>query len=387
MKRLILIIMTIAMCLSAVSCGGANRKKPEFDKNVSVTAGDMAKLMGVGLSLGNTMESFIATDCDKTTYVWMPVCGDNRPIDYETCWGAIETTQEIIDGIKSEGFDTLRIPVYWGDMMENDGTWTINSEYMARVREIVDYADNAGLFIVVNCHHFDEFIIRRHTIEECSEIFTTLWTQIAEEFKDYGYNLVFEGFNEYLGGSQFDESGTLREPSFKDAYGMTNACNKAFVEAVRATGAKNADRVLIISGYNTNIDRTTESAFKVPADTVEDRLMVSVHYVDNAMYWQKNIGSKEWLEYTDAQIKLLEDAFLNRGIPVFMGETTSHYPDENISTNAVHKKSAECLKIILDKLMEKDIVPVLWDICDHFYSRTNCRITDDADRKVIQNIR
>lgn len=366
-------------------CGGGEKEKmPEFDKNVSVTAKEMAKLMGVGLNLGNTMEAYNAANCDKITYEWMPTNGDNRPIDYETCWGAIETTQEIIDGIKAEGFRTIRIPVYWGNMMENDGTWTINPDYMARVREIVDYADKAGLFIVVNCHHFDEFIIRRHTAEECGEIFTTIWTQIAEEFKDYGYNLVFEGFNEYLGGSQFDSSGNLKDPPLKDAYEMTNVCNKFFVEAVRATGSKNADRVLIISGYNTNIDRTTQLSFKIPADTAEDRLMVSVHYVDNAMYWQKNIGSQAWLDYTDSQINLLVEAFSVRGIPVFLGETTSRYPSENFAWDAIHKDSSECLEIVLDKLMDKGFVPVLWDVCDNFYSRTNCRISDDAERKVIK---
>ena len=38
----------------------------------------------------------------------------------------------------------------------------------------------------------------------------------------------------------------------------------------------------------------------MPEDTASDRLMVSVHYVDNAMYWSKKIGGQEWLDYTDA---------------------------------------------------------------------------------------
>ena len=122
--------------------------------------------------------------------------------------------------------------------------------------EIVDYCENAGLYAVINIHHFDEFIIRRNSLEDCEEIFTNLWTQIAEYFKDYPYTVVFEGYNEYLGGNQFDKNGKLVELSKSDAYKLTNALNQAFVSAVRATGGNNAARVLIISGYLTNIDNT-----------------------------------------------------------------------------------------------------------------------------------
>ncbi|MGN1422511.1 MAG: glycoside hydrolase family 5 protein, partial [Oscillospiraceae bacterium] len=231
--------------------------------------------MGMGLNLGNTMEAYEATDCEKATYEWIPVVGENQPVDYETCWGAVETTQEVINGIKAEGFDTVRIPVFWGNMMANDGTYTINSEYIARVKEIVDYCCNAGLYTVINIHHFDEFIIRRNTTEKCSEIFTNLWTQIADYFKEYPYTVMFEGYNEYLGGNQFNEQGELVELSEAEGFRMTNTLNQSFVDAVRATGGRNKERVLIVSGYWTNIDKTTSSEFVMPTDTVSDRLMVS----------------------------------------------------------------------------------------------------------------
>ena len=66
--------------------------------------------MGIGISLGNTMESSYASDRDD----WVPVVGNNTPEEYEMCWGAVKTNREIINGIKSEGFDTIRIPVFWG---------------------------------------------------------------------------------------------------------------------------------------------------------------------------------------------------------------------------------------------------------------------------------
>lgn len=340
--------------------------------------------MGLGISLGNTMEAYEATDCEKMSYEWIPVVGGNEPQDYETCWGADVTTQEIIDGMKAEGFNTVRIPVFWGNMMENDGTYTINKEYLKRVKEIVDYCEKAGVYSVINIHHFDEFIIRRNDLDKCKEIFTHLWTQIAEYFADYPYTLVFEGYNEYLGGDQFDSNGNLKAQSDTNAYKMTNTLNQAFVDAVRGTGGYNAQRVLVISGYWTNIDKTTSSRFEMPEDLVNDRLMVSVHYVDNSMYWANKIGGEEWLKYIDSQCAELKKAFLDNDIPVFMGETTSTYPQENFAKDAEYTDSSECLSIVLGKLTDLGIVPVIWDTNGHFYSRTTYKIINSSDRKVIR---
>ena len=352
----------------------------------SPTAQEVAKNMGIGLNLGNTMEAYNAADCEKITYKWIPVIGKNTPKDYETCWGAVVTTQAVIDGIKAEGFDTVRIPVFWGNMMKDDGTYTIDPKYIARVKEIVDYCQKADLYAVINIHHFDEFIIRRNSTEKCRKIFTHLWTQIAEYFKDYPYTVVFEGYNEYLGGNQFDSRGELKELSKDDGYKMTNTLNQAFVDAVRATGGNNGQRVLIVSGYWTNIDNTTSPKFVMPKDTVSDRLMVSVHYVDNLMYWINQIGGQSWLDYADSQIALLNKAFTEKNIPVFIGETSAGYPSSNFADNAIYQNSSECVRIILEKLADNGFVPVIWDVNDNFYSRTEYRIKSDQDRKVINEL-
>lgn len=359
---------------------------PEETGFVSLTASEVAKNMGIGLNIGNTMEAYEATGCEKITFEWIPVVGNNTPTDYETCWGAPVTTQELVDGIKAAGFNTVRIPVFWGNMMENDGTWTISPDYIARVKEIVDYCMNDDMYAVVNIHHFDEFIIRRNDLEHCVTIFDTIWTQIAEYFRDYPETLVFEGFNEYLGGDQFNANGDLVPQSKSDAYLCTNTLNQTFVNAVRATGGNNAERVLIVSGYWTNIDNTTSNKFIMPTDTVPDRLMVSVHYVDNSMYWENRIGSQRWLDYTDSQIALLDKAFGEKGIPVFLGETTSGYPKSNFASDAIYKDSSECVEIVLDKLTDHGFVPVLWDTTGHFYDRDNYKIYKDSDAAVIAKI-
>ena len=314
---IISVVMAVIMLFNCTAC------KNSVPSEQIPTAMETAKNMGMGINLGNTMEACNGSGCEKVTYEWIPTVGDNRPVDYETCWGAVETTREVINGMKAEGFDTVRIPVFWGNMMENDGTYTINSEYIGRVREIVDYCCNAGLYAVINIHHFDEFIIRRNSTEKCAEIFTRLWTQIADYFKDYPYTVVFEGYNEYLGGNQFDENGNLAELNETDGYRMVNTLNQTFVDAVRATGGKNAERVLIVSGYWTNIDKTTSTEFVMPADTVSDRLMVSVHYVDNIMYWTNRIGGTSWVSYIDKQIEKLKQHSQKRTFRCLSGRPRS----------------------------------------------------------------
>ena len=388
LKKIVSFGMAAVMSVTLAACTNSEAKGAAPAEQVSAvpTAHMVAKNMGIGLNLGNTMEAYDANGCEKITFEWIPVVGSNTPGDYESCWGAVETTQEVIDGIKAEGFDTVRIPVFWGNMMKNDGTYTIDPDYMARVNEIVDYCQKADLYTVINIHHFDEFIIRRNSTEECKKIFTNLWTQIAEYFKDYPYTVVFEGYNEYLGGDQFDESGKLTSLPKDDAYEMVNTLNQAFVDAVRATGGNNGERVLIVSGYWTNIDNTTAPEFIMPTDTVPDRLMVSVHYVDNAMYWMNRIGGEEWINYTDSQIALLNKAFTEKNIPVFMGETSAGYPRTNFDKSAVYTDSTECVKIVLNKLIDNGFVPVIWDVNDGFYSRTEYRIKSDADREMIAEI-
>lgn len=114
--------------------------------------------------------------------------------------------------------------------------------------------------------------------------------------------------------------------------------------------------------------------------------MVSVHYVDNMMYWINKIGGEDWLGYTDYQIELLKNAFISKNIPVFMGETSVNYPASNFDPSAIYRTSSECVDIILRKLVDNGIVPVIWDVNDNFYSRTEYRIKNDSDRKVIREL-
>ena len=343
------------------------------------TAMDYAGEMGIGINLGNTFESFWSDENNETTGA--QIIGANTPYNYETCWGAVYTSADAVKGMKDAGFNTVRIPVYWGNMMENDGKYIINDDYFDRVQEVIDYCRDNDLYVIINIHHYDEFLIKNKTKEEVLEITENLWTQIAERYKDYPDYVVFEGFNESLGSHREEDNFTNNE-----VYDYVNEMNQTFVSAVRATGGNNAERILIVSGYWTNIDNTTKDLFKMPTDSATDRLMVSVHYIDNACYWTNRIGGTYWKSYSIAQCELLKKAFTDKGIPVFVGECTSIYEAERFVSDAEYAESADCLEYILDMAVDYGFVPVLWDVNDHFYSRTENKIKSDSDQEVITRI-
>lgn len=344
-----------------------------------LTAADYAKEMGVGINLGNTFESYWADENNETTGA--QVIGRDTPYSYETCWGAVYTSPDAVKGMKDAGFNTVRIPVYWGNMMENDGTYTISEEYFDRIQEVINYCRDNGLYVVINIHHYDEFLIKNKPKEDVLEITESLWTQIAERYKDYSDYLLFEGFNENLGSHRDEDNYSEAE-----IYDYVNEMNQTFVNAVRATGGNNAERVLIASGYWTNIDNTTKDLFKMPEDSAEDKLMVSVHYIDNVCYWSNKIGGTYWEDYSKSQCELLKKAFTDKGIPVFVGECTAIYQADRFAGDAEYVESSDCLEYILGMAVDYGFVPVLWDTNDNFYSRTNNKIKAESDQEVITKI-
>lgn len=383
MKRAVSVLWAAAIVVSAFfTTGCKDNSKSEFDDGVmrkEMTSAEYVSEMGLGINLGNTMEAYWANDQNRNS--GSAVIGDNTISNYETCWGAIKTTQEMINGMKNAGFNTVRVPVYWGNSMTNDGTFTISDAMFDRVEEIVDYCRKADLYVVINIHHYDEFIIKNYSEEDAVKITGTLWKQIAKHFKNYSDYLIFEGFNENL--------GTVRESdNYTDdqKFDYVNKMNQAFVDAVRSTGGNNKTRMLIASGYWTNIDLTTDARFHIPEDKVNDRIMVSVHYVDNAMYWTNNIGGQKWLDYSKAQCELLKKAFTDKGIQVFVGECTSIYDAERFASNAIYTDSTECLEIMYDMMLDYGFIPVLWDVNNNFYSRTKYEIKSESDKALIEKL-
>ena len=276
------------------------------------TATQLAGMMGKAWNLGNALDS----TSDGTVG--------------ETLWNnKFPVSKEMFDAVKAAGFDTVRIPVsYMDKIVENaDGTYTIDSAYMARVKQVVDAAISANLFVIVNIHNDggngveDMWLDITKTGSDFTDIkdkFSDVWSDIAVTFADYDQKLIFEGFNEL-------NNGTQNEPSASNLSNV-NELNRAFVTAVRNSGGKNSDRVLVVAGYNTNIDYTVMTGgFAKPNDTANDRLMLSVHYYDpydfalnenDTNTW----GSSEEIAYLNTQITKISNFASTLNMPVIIGE-------------------------------------------------------------------
>lgn len=221
--------------------------------------------MGNGLNIGNTLDA----NGDWVT--------SDDPKDYETCWGNPQITQQLIDTYKAAGIKAVRLPVTWRQHIDDNGN--VDARWMARVKEVVGYVINDGMYCIINVHHdcggSDNSWLRAWQDEtklaEVETKFQGLWTNIANTFKDYGDHLLFEGYNELLDGNL---SWTSTDT---EGYAALNQLAQTFVNAVRATGGNNAYRNLIVCTYSTDAHETSLAAFTLPTDQVENHLIAEVH--------------------------------------------------------------------------------------------------------------
>lgn len=297
-------------------------KEPEKDPEPGDNAAwKMVEKLGAGWNLGNQMDAH------------------SNGVSNETCWGNPKTTQALFDSLKEYGFKSVRIPVTWLGHIGDAPDYIIAEDWMARVEEIVGYAENARLNAIINIHHdgadshywldVETAAQNPQVHAEITNQITNMWTQIAERFKDKGEFLIFESFNEIHDGGW--GWGANRNDGGKQ-YQCLNEWNQAFVDAVRSTGGKNSERYISVAGYCANPDMTVEHLV-LPEDTVKDRLMVAVHCYDpydyclSAKYseWGHTgvVGKKDenademTLEKTFVNLK---KAYVDKGIPVYMGE-------------------------------------------------------------------
>ena len=197
MKKITKILFSMAMVLAmGIACLGCGKEKEVgLDSPYkTMNAIEFTKVMGNGINLGNTMEAY-----GHSTY------GINKATTvYETAWGMPVTTKEMIQGMKDAGFDSIRVPVAWTNMMDfENGDYTINQAYIDRVGEIIDYAIEADMIVIINDHWDGGWwgmfgSATEATREAAHKHFTEMWTQLAKAYKDYDYHLVFESANEEI---------------------------------------------------------------------------------------------------------------------------------------------------------------------------------------------
>lgn len=382
-KRFLHLFSLMLAVLMLIPCVGSAEEAEAVDNGVmreGLTALEATRLMGNGINLGNTLEA-----CDNNVGI-----KTNTPLSYETHWGQPKTTQAMIDGMKAAGFDTIRIPVAWMTNATHlyEGDYTIDADYMDRVEEVVRYARKAGMYVIIN-DHWDGGWYGMFGSESAEtralamEAYKGMWQQIAERFRDYSDYLIFESANEELGG-RFDENSPLycsdsvvTYLTDDERYALTNEINQMFVDVVRATGGNNATRFLLIAGYSTDIDQTCDDRFQMPKDTVDSKLMVSVHYYDPWSYCGASsaVSATKWgkvsdYEYMDQQLAKMTK-FTEAGYGVVIGEYGALPCSDGLKDNTLAYHTA-----FLDACTKYDLTNCLWD-CSGLYKRVSQTFADD----------
>lgn len=304
----IIALVTAATMLTGVNPGEAGSRLDEYmaaqetaNSGALTSPVDPVELCGritVGWNLGNSLD---ATGSGMSS---------------ETSWGNPKTTKELILKVKEAGFDAVRIPTTWYNHLDSD--FNISEEWIARVQEVVDYAYDEGMYVILNVHHENWNDPYENTLPDVKKKIKKLWTQIANRFESYGERLIFEGMNEpRWKNTNYEWNGGNAE-----GRRVVNAYNECFVETVRATGGNNRYRALMIPTYAASASGL--DGFTVPQDK---SLIVSVHAYSPYNFAMNPSGTTKfdpnntsdtqeltWLAGT------LYDRFISKGTGVIIGE-------------------------------------------------------------------
>lgn len=364
-SRAAALLLAGVMTAAVAGCGknSDSEAKDTAKKWTELDQTQITEAMGLGWNLGNQLEA------------------SSGGLPSETCWGNPEITKELIDTIKAQGFKTVRIPVSYLDMIGDGPDYKIDTDWLDRVQEVVDYVVNNDMFAIVNMHG-DGYYTVDHSWLLCAEDddkqteikdkYGKVWTQIADRFKDYEQHLIFESMNEEF-------NNDYGKPDEK-AYDNINAYNQIFVDSVRATGSNNEKRWLLLPGWNTNIEYTAgdDYNFKIPTDkgckADGKRIMISVHYYDPfnftidenktaktqwGKYAVKNYDNWGQEDYVDSQMALLNEKFVSQGYPVVIGEFGAQDKTEKFADyNEFRRYWSEYL---IKAAKKNGVVCVYWD--------------------------
>jgi len=335
---------------------------------VKSNATELVSKITIGWNLGNTLESGI----------WDGWSGDD--VDIEKNWGNPKTTKAMITAIKDAGFNAVRIPVRW--YVHADDNLNIKDTWMARVKEVVDYAYSQGMYVVLNSHHdnwYDRLPVGYNEATIRTK-FANMWKQIATEFKDYDERLILSAANEiiYLNSDGSENWGTPTSTHLKFAADLM----QLFVNTVRGTGGNNAWRCLMVQPWACSIDNAVDGKFTMPTDTKTNRLIFEFHNytwnysteTDNACYfWGKAYSSyTPWYSNGESQMDAIFDKvktnFIDKGIAVIMAEFGCVQHNKSSNETKCDESRAYYLKYVVNKAKSYGIPGFYWD--------NNCFTTD-----------
>ena len=299
-------VLSLAMCGTLVSNDVLDTTQVEAVSEKSAI--DIVNDMGSGWNLGNTLDAHSVTWLDPLTVS-----------NFENAWGNPTTTKAMISKISDYGFETVRIPVTWYQFTDSD--YNVDEDFLARVKQIVDWCQEESMYAIVDMHWDDCNLstggknwlgTADSDFTNVEAKYTSIWTQVADYFKDYDNKLVFESNN---------------EPSISVDNLMK--LNQDFVDIFRKSSGNNQDRLLLISSPEANLDSACKDTFSMPTDP-SNMQAVSVHYyypstfcvADKTSTWGYDTTWGSDLEVATMvnNFEKLKSKYTSNGVPVIIGE-------------------------------------------------------------------
>ncbi len=305
---------------------------------------ELVKDMKIGWSLGNTLDGGGKSSKGSS------------PETIERAWGNPVTTKEMIDEIKNAGFNVLRIPTTWDWSTGDAPDYKISDEWLARVKEVVDYGMANDMYVILNIHHETWHYPTEDNYEAASDRLKKVWTQIGNYFENYDEHLIFEGLNEprVIGSGEEWAGGSdaTRE--------VVNKLDADFVSTIRSLGGNNKLRHLMIPGYAASSSEVALKALKIPEN--DDKLIVSVHaYIPYNFALSDSKQANKWIAckggFTtdiDNLADLLKTLFTDKGQAVIIGEFGARSKDNE-------KYRAEWAKYYVTRMNTIGVPCVWWD--------------------------
>ena len=315
---------------------------------------EFAANLAIGWNLGNTLDAYSSK---------------NSGLASETGWGMPRTTEDMITAVKAAGFKTIRIPVSWHNHISDTSNFKIDSAWMARVKEIVDWAYNQNMYVIINIHHDNHTTAAINTqagfalskdssIQNKSKAYIrNIWTQVAIEFAEYDEKLIFEILNEPrdVDGIEF---GNEWNYSGKDACDIITSYEQAGLDAIRAVPG-NRNRFVMVPGYAASgTNAVMLDNYTLPADSANDKLLVSTHayapYRFAMSTSEDSIFGDDDKETLDYHFNYLKNKYTANGIGVVMGEASASDKD-NLS------ERIKWATYYYTKAKDAGIPVILWD--------------------------
>ncbi len=340
MKKLLL----LAAIMLASMGSWAQTVEPN-NEGMTLSAQEWTRDVVMGWNLGNSLE------CPYT----------------ETEWGNPKTTKAMIHAVAEAGFNAIRIPVRWINHVNNTTDMIVNADWLARVKEVVDWCLEENMYVIINSHH-EEWYDRNPYYskqEENNRMLAALWTCIATYFRDYDQRLIFAGTNE--------TTVNWAAPT-AEQQAVQNSYNQTFVDAVRETGGKNYYRNIVVQTFACSPYHGL-NGFTIPTDKVEGRLSVEFHYYDpyeycgncTYYYWGEAYKDKGRIlaSSTEKTITNLFDRITNtwakKGLGVVMGEygVSNHFTEDDKQTQ--QENMQYYLKCVVSEARQHGFAAFAWD--------------------------